>query len=107
MIGTKKEYVKNLANKWSFGITLTALFAFILWNFLVADYRNTNWVYYLIPVLVVSFVLAVIGIPLDKKKDKNLVIRSIISLILSFTLVLLLGYIYISPLLFPFGIPPR
>ncbi|MEI2356716.1 hypothetical protein [Mesobacillus zeae] len=106
MSGTKKRYVKDLANKWSFGITLTALMAFILWNLLIADYRNTTWVYYLIPVLLVSFVLAVIGMPLDKNNDKKSVVRSTISLVLSLVLVLLLGFIYISPLVFPFGIPP-
>lgn len=107
MKGTKRRYIKDLANKWSYRITLISLVIFILWNLLVADYRNTTWIYYLIPVLVVSLTLAVIGIPLDEKNDKKLVIQSIITLVLSFIIIFLLGYIYISPVLFPFGIPPQ
>lgn len=103
----KKKHVKVLANNWSYRITLVGLVLFILWNFVVADYSNTTWIYYLIPVLVASFILAVIGIPLDKKNDKKLVIQSTITLILSAIMISLLGYIYISPVLFPFGIPPR
>lgn len=102
----KKREIKLRANQWSLGITVTALIAFTLWDLLVGDYRNSNLVYYLIPVLATSFILAVIGISLEVKNDKKVVIRSIISLVLSLILILLLGFIYISPLLFPFGLPP-
>lgn len=103
---TKKRELILLANKWSFGITVSSVIAFIIWCLLVTDHRNTTWVYYLIPFLLVSFILAVISLTLDKNNDKKSVIRSIISLFLSLILILLLGYIYIYPVLFPFGIPP-
>ncbi|OEH93027.1 hypothetical protein [Bacillus solimangrovi] len=99
--------VKGLANKWSFRISLTSLIAFILWSFLIEDYKIRAWVYYLLPVLVLSLFLTVIGIPIDEKTDKISIIRSIVSLILSLLLILLIGLIYIGPVLFPFGIPPR
>lgn len=99
--------LKRIANGISFGLTLTLLVIFILWLSLVTNYRDNNWVYYLVPLLLVSFFLSVIGMPFDKRNDKIMILRSGFSLIVSFMLIILIGIFYVAPVLFPFGIPPQ
>lgn len=102
----KKRSLKLVANQWSFGITLIVLFICAFFGFFISDFRNEAWVYYLIPFSLVSLGLAVIGLPLEKKNDKKVIIRSAFSIIISLLLILLLCFVYIAPIIFPFGIPP-
>lgn len=106
VVRVTKRSLKLVANQWSFGITLIALCIFTFFGFFISDFRNETWVYYLIPLSLVSLGLAVIGLPLEKKNDKKVIIRSALSIIISLLLILLLCFVYIAPIFFPFGIPP-
>ena len=101
-----KRSFKLVANQWSFGITLIVLCLFACFGFFISDFRNETWMYYLIPFSGVSLSLAVVGLPLERKNDKKVIIRSVFLIVMSLLLILLLCFIYIAPIFFPFGIPP-
>ena len=103
---SKKLGFKNTANKSAFWIAALALLIFAIFYFFVTDTDYFSWVYYLLPLLLISFGLAVIGLPLERKNDKKVIFRSAFSIIVSISLIVLLGFVYIAPILFPFGFPP-
>ena len=98
---------KNALNKWAFRISFPALIIFSFCYLFVSDLEYINTAnYLLIPLFLISFVLAVISLPLEKKNDKRVIFRAAFSIIVSLGVLLLLAIFYIVPLLFPFGIPP-
>ena len=101
-----KRSLKLVANQWLFGITLIVFCIFTFFGFFISDFRNETWVYYLIPFSLVSLGLAVIGLPLERKNDKKVIVRSVFSIVMSLLIILLLCFIYIAPVFFPFGLPP-
>ncbi|MCM3615963.1 hypothetical protein M3936_00070 [Sutcliffiella horikoshii] len=99
--------IKRVANKFSFGLTLILLVVFILFISLVTNYEYYNLIYYLVPLLLISFFLSVFGLPFEEKNDKFMIIRSGLSLVISFILIIVIGILYVAPIIFPFGIPPQ
>ena len=104
MKSEKKSVVQTFANQWSFLLTLLAFIVFIFFMIFGSAFSSQTWIYSLIPFLLVSLILGVIGIPFENP-NKRRIAQSIFSILLSLSLILLLGVIYLAPILFPFGIP--
>ncbi|KMY43795.1 hypothetical protein AC622_05665 [Bacillus sp. FJAT-27916] len=104
MKSEKKSAVQTFANQWSFLLTLLAFIVFIFFMIFGSAFSSQTWIYSLIPFLLVTLILGVIGIPFENP-NKRRIAQSIFSILLSLSLILLLGVIYLAPILFPFGIP--
>ena len=96
--------IKAISNQASFVLSVICLITFISLNLFYTP-GDHDFILYLTYLALASFLIGVAGIPLEQKNDKKQIAKSLFSLIISLLLILILFTLWISPTLFPFGIP--
>ncbi|WP_455660598.1 hypothetical protein [Pradoshia sp.] len=94
--------IKGIANQTSFILTVICLLGFLSLNIFTPP---VDPLLFLMVSALGSLIIGVAGIPFEESNKKSHVLKSTFSIIVSLFLVILLALIYITPALFPFGIP--